>query len=191
MNWIETASDVSLNLSEKKILLSDALIVCIGIFGSRMPDIVSRWLNREVTGYELADLKYFANRKFDCEIANRVVSGTWTQCSQNEAMPRTCEGPKGMSSFMQEGIQNIEVYFAENFDINILRCGDDALVDEIALESGFCDRAFYIVDARYPDYRYRFTGSEMIKVYRKVGRSLLEVLKIGVFSLTGKGLLIP
>ncbi len=191
MNWIETANELSRNLSEKRILLSDALIVCIGILGSRMPDIVSRWLNREVTGYDLEDLHYFANRKFDCEIANRVVSGIWIQCGQNELTMLASKGPKDKTSFVQEGIQNIENYFAESFDINILRCGDDALIDKIVWESGFCDREFYIVDSRFPGYRYRFSGCEMIKVYRSVRRSLLEVLRIGMLSLTGKGLLMP
>lgn len=191
MNWIETATDVSRNLTEKKILLSDALLVCIGIFGSRMPDIVSRWLNREVTGYDLEDLHYFANLKFDCEIANRVVSGSWIQDDQSESLLTVSKKPNGMNSFVLEGIQNIEVYFAESFNINIIRSGDDALIDKIALESRFCDREFYIVDAKYPGYRYRFVGCEMLKVYRSVHRSLLEVLKVGVSSLTGKGLLIP
>ncbi|MBS1955779.1 MAG: hypothetical protein JST89_16465 [Cyanobacteria bacterium SZAS-4] len=191
MNWIETANDVSQNLSEKRILLSDALIVSIGIFGSRVPEIVSRWLNREITGYDLDDLNYFAKRKFDCEIANRIVSGTWIQCSRYEAALPINENPKGLNSFVQEGIQNIEVYFSEYFDINILRSGDDALVDKIAFQSGFCHREFYIVDARYPYHRYRFAGSEMLKVYRSVARSLLEVLRIAMLSLTGKGLLIP
>lgn len=191
MTWIETANDLSRNLSEKRILLSDALIVCLGIFGTKMPDIVSRWLNREVTGYDLDDLNYFANYSFDREIANRVVSGTWIQCDQNEATMAIGKGPMGMASFMQEGIQNIEVYCSENFDINILRCGDDALVDKIALQSGFYEREFYMVDANYPGYRYRFSGREMIKVYRRVSASLLEMLRIGMLSLTGKGLLIP
>lgn len=190
MSWIAAANEMSHKISNNEVLLSDALIAALNLLGGRTPEIICRWLNREVTGYDIADLRFFSALRFELEITNRVIQGTWVPRSVSASTVPSLNGTPAVC-FLQIGVQEMEVAFAETFDVKVIACGEQNAIDRAVSSSGFRERTFLIEDTRISDFFYQFTGAEMLSVYDKIRRSLVAMLPLAVSSLSGKGLIMP
>jgi hypothetical protein len=189
-SWTLVVGEIHRKLSNHEMLLSDALIETMMALGSRVPEPISKWLNREVTGYDAADIKYFENLNFNREISNRIVQGKWIARQGVDAAHLTKVPQNGSASFLHAGIQDIEVYLAEDLDLKVLSSGDEGKISEMIARSGFREKTFFLSDQRFPGFLLKFKGEVLIKLYREVWVSLVRFLAITPAALTGVSLLI-
>lgn len=191
MNWIELVGDIRLKTINNTLLLSDALIATLHVLGGRVPDTICTWLNRELTGYEPADLDYFKERKYDLELSTPRVSGTWVPDKKRLLVDDTKGIESGLDQFLLVGMQDIEVLLSETVDINILCCGDEHKINETLSASGFLKRRFRVSAPGMDGYTLILDGEALIKIYRQVRSTLALLLEMCPPLLTGKSLSTP
>lgn len=181
MNALNSLLDLQQKLRDREIALSDGILEAMKLLRTKLPEHVNVWLNRELTGLNVEELKSFEHLNLNYFKVRYISNGVWCEQPVQGVFVEKDLGCSGI--FLSLGVQSIEAELAEFLHLEELISTDQNIPEE------FEERFMMVQLLDRPGFYFRCYVRDLLRVYSGLRAVLIQLLQVISASYFGPALI--
>jgi len=181
MNVLNSIQDLQSKLENREINLSDGILEVMKLLRTRLPENLNVWLNRELTGLELDELKFFDHLNLNYFKVRYISNGAWCEQPVKGVFIEKSTDCPGI--FLSLGVQSLEAELSEFLHFEGFASTDRSLPEEVET------RCLMVQLVDRPGLYFRCYVRDLLMVYSGLRGVLIQLLQMISASYFGSALI--